>query len=238
MKCPDFETLSADVDGAAPETARPEIKSHIAECKRCQQVRAQLLVLKAAVRASVPDPQPSARLRERIEALVPATPPRPRRWTKWPLAAAILVALGLGAFLWRSRSGESRLVEQLVGDHILNALGHEKPIEVTSADPKVVEQWIAGKVDFAVDLPKLPGAQLAGGRLCSVAGRRALLAFYDMGPHRMSLFAMATEPHPGPRCREGVQGFTVCRRSARGVDYTIVSDLPASQVSPLLDSGW
>jgi anti-sigma factor RsiW len=138
----------------------------------------------------------------------------------------------------RARPSSEPLVVQLVGDHVVTALGHGKPIEIASSNPAEVERWLAGKVDFAVTLPQVRGAKLAGGRLCSVAGRHAFLAFYDAGPRRMSLFAMAAEPTAlAPPCVEGIRGFTVCRHRAKGVDYALVSDLPASEALPLLEAG-
>jgi anti-sigma factor RsiW len=151
----------------------------------------------------------------------------------------VVVALGVCALWWfRPAARGDAFVVQLVGDHVLNALGHEKPLEVTSSDATVVENWFAGRLDFAVKLPRLAGATLVGGRLCSVAGRRVALVFYDHLGHRLSLFVMDAARERGPHaCDQDVKGFTVCRQTVHGVEYAVVADLPPGEVEPLLKAG-
>ncbi|MCA1665008.1 MAG: hypothetical protein LC659_12175, partial [Myxococcales bacterium] len=147
------------------------------------------------------------------------------------------VLIGGGAWAWLHARSDGFAV-QLVGDHVLNALGHEKPLEVVSSDPSTVEAWFAGKLDFAVRLPALEGATLVGGRLCSVAGRRVALVFYDYAGTRLSLFVIDERSDPSHhRHFDEVRGFTVCRRCKKGVEYALVSDLPKSKAEPLLLAG-
>lgn len=244
--CPDFEAISADVDGESPPEAAAALHAHVEGCDRCRRQRAQLLVLKAGIRGSVPDHHASEALRRKLEALAPASSPSShralaRRALRWalPAAAALLVVVGGGIALSRwSRVGRESFESQLVGDHILNALNHEKPLHVVSDDPAVVEKWFQDNVDFGVSLPRLPGSRVTGGRLCVLGGRRAALTFVDVGDHRLSLFAMADgKAGAGPRCADGVQGFSVCRRSARGIEYALVGDLPGPELDRLLADG-
>ncbi len=162
---------------------------------------------------------------------------RGTRWV-WPVALAMLgCVLALFALLFRpARNGD--LTSELVGDHMLTALNRDKPLHITSHDPRAVESWFAGSLDFAVSLPRMPQAKLAGGRLCTIAGRRVALAFYDLGPHRLSLFVMGPDGRTrGGACQEGIRGFSVCRRLYQGIEYALVSDLPAGEAGRLLEHG-
>lgn len=44
-------------------------------------------------------------------------------------------------------------------------------------------------------------------------------AFYECGAQRISMFAMASNGASPGGCIEGLNGFAVCRRVARGVEY-------------------
>ncbi len=233
MTCPTYDLLSAEVDGALAATDAEQVRSHLAACEDCRRRHAELVVLKSLVRASAPPRQASDRLAKRLSAAVAARPVRRRRM-RWLAAAAVLVVLSGGALVWL-RARPDGFAVQLVGDHVLNALGHEKPLEVVSSDPATVEGWFAGKLDFAVRLPTLKGATLVGGRLCSVAGLRVALVFYDYEGSRLSLFVIDERSDPSHhRHFDELRGFTVCRRCKKGVEYALVSDLPRSKAEPLL----
>jgi anti-sigma factor RsiW len=240
--CPDLESLSAEVDGALPEPQRSRLRGHLALCETCREGRTRLVALKAAVRGSQPDQHPSPRLRERLEALAPPGPEaRPSGSRRLAIAVAMTAAsagaLSFVASMVARRPAGDGLASHLVDDHINNALRHDKPLHIVSADPAEVERWFSGNVDFAVSLPRLPGATLVGGRTCTIAGRRVALTFYDIRERRVSLFVMPPEGREDPPCTDGVRGFSVCRRRVHGVDYALVGDLPAEQARRLLEQG-
>jgi hypothetical protein len=98
-------------------------------------------------------------------------------WVAAAAAVAGVIALGVGR-PWRAND----LLAQLVGDHVLITLNEAKPLEVRDRDAGAIERWFGGKVDFALRLPRLDGANVVGGRVCNFAGRRRfsrLASWYD-----------------------------------------------------------
>jgi len=151
------------------------------------------------------------------------------------LASLLLVLLG-GLWWWREGEHDRFLTAALTEDYLLYA-GHPNPAEFPSKDAAAVSRWFAGRVDFAVDPMKLPGAELLGGRLCTLADRRAALWLYQSGDRRVSLFQMAAQGLPlGSFRRMTVsgrlylcshrKGVSVLAWTSRDVLYALVSDLP------------
>ncbi len=242
--------LSTYGDHASPPDERAAVETHLEECEACRARLASMRTLKHAIARLPSKEEPPLAVRARIEALALRAGPsgerpglrlgRPRaRRLRWAAALAGLLACAGAAWMWRSLGGgpEESLDAHLVGDHVLNALGHQKPIEIASDDPEIVERWFQSRLALAVKLPRVVGARVAGGRLCNVAGRLTALTFIDWGTHRLSLFAMPPErSSDSPSCTAGVRGFSVCRRRAEGVEYALVSDLPAHEATRFLAS--
>ncbi len=234
MSCIAFEVLSAGVDGALSEHESHGVQAHLSTCDRCQARRAELLMLKAAVRDGAKTHPAS----EALKAWLAASVVRLRKLRSaaiWVAAAGVLaavVALGV-ARPWRAND----LLAQLVGDHVLITLNEAKPLEVRDHDAGAIERWFGGKLDFALRLPRLDGASVVGGRVCNFAGRRVALTFYDLQGRRMSLFVTDREDQVGEGCSEGVRGFTICREPAHGLAYALVTDLPPAEAQRLLRTG-
>ena len=234
MNCLAFEMLSAGIDGALSEHESYGVQAHLATCERCRALRAELMLLKASVRDGAPARPPSEALKARLVASV-VRRRRLRSSAIWVAAAAALagvIALGVGR-PWRAND----LLAPLVGDHVLITLNEAKPLEVRDRDASAIERWFGGKVDFALRLPRLDGANVVGGRVCNFAGRRVALTFYDLQGKRMSLFVTDREDQVGEGCSESVRGFTVCREPAHGLAYALVTDLPAAEAQQLLRTG-
>ena len=108
---------------------------------------------------------------------------------------------------------------------------------IRDRDAGAIERWFGGKLDFALRLPRLDGANVVGGRVCNFAGRRVALTFYDLQGKRMSLFVTDRDDELRAGCSEGVRGFTICREPAHGLAYALVTDLPAAEAQQLLRTG-
>jgi len=227
-QCADLELLSAEVDGAIDEHQARALRGHIESCARCGTVRAELLLLKTAVRDQSAKGAAPETLKQRLVARMK----RRRMQTRGAIFAAAIAATAM-VFMLARRPRE--LAAQLVGDHILMTLDGA-PLEVRGEELPAIERWFAGKLDFALRLPALPGARIVGGRLCSIAGRRVALTFYEKDGRRLSLFVMDDAGVRREGC-EPVRGFTVCHAPARGVEYALVTDLTAAQAKLLLRSG-
>ena len=221
---------SEDLDGELAELERKAVKSHLDGCDKCQARRAELLLLRSAVRDAAAAPFESDELKARLIATV-----RKRR-----RASVLRVALGLAtaaavAVLLVPVVRSKDVVTELVSDHLGTTVTGEEPFDVASSDPNVVERWFDGKLNFKLRIPRSPEARLLGGRLCNVGARQFPLAAYVREGRRISLFAMGTAAASREGdCREGVRGFTVCRQAADGIDYMLVSDYPQPEAKRVL----
>lgn len=96
---PDFETLSAWLDGELDETARRRFEAHLVACPACAAQAAALRGLAAGF-ASMRAETLGYDLAGVLDGRLAAAPPRtPRRWLVWlpaTLGAAASLALGIG----------------------------------------------------------------------------------------------------------------------------------------------
>lgn len=99
--------------GAEPHAMPDELAQHLATCAACQQFRAETLRLEQAIQAAL-EIAPPAAVREPASKVreLPARKPRvaPRYWA---LAASLVLAVGVGAFLWVGRP-DTALAGELV----------------------------------------------------------------------------------------------------------------------------
>src|SRR4051812_36398549 len=229
MSCPSFETVSREVDGELSELEAQAVRTHLNGCDPCRARRAELLSLNAALRKSAL-PVATESLKARLAAAVV----HHRRAKRIRLAAAVVAAAVAVAVVVPMVKGKD-VVAELIGDHVGTSITGEEPFDVVNSDPRVLEQWFDGKVRFTVRIPQVPAARLLGARLCNVAGQKIPLASYDRQGHRMSLFAMGIASGEVDReCEPGVRGFTLCRRTAAGIEYMFVSDYPPAEAKQLL----
>src|SRR5215472_19106018 len=155
MSCPDFESLSAEVDGELTELEAAAVRSHLDGCDKCRTRRIELLMLQGAVRDASVVPLASDGFKARLLATV-----RKRR-----RALALRVGLGLAAAaavaaLLLPLVHSKDVVAELVGDHLGTTVTGEEPFDVVSSDPNVVERWFSGKLDYSFRIPRPPAAQL------------------------------------------------------------------------------
>ena len=234
MSCTPFETLSAFVDDALPELESVTVTSHLQSCQECRSRLGELRWLKEAVRASAPGIEASDAFKARLSAAARRTRRRKRSARLGGVAAGFAVVL-LALLVLLPVVRDRRTMAALIGDHVGISVTREEPFDVAGGDPRELERWFAGKIDFALHIPELPQATLVGARLCDIVGRKIPLASYELGARRVSILAERTAR--GPRrttCEEKVQGFTVCRRTVGDIEYLLVSDYPASEARGLL----
>src|SRR5438067_7029569 len=107
------------------------------------------------------------------------------RWARaFQLPSAIAVAAACaGAAIWFLAGGLSHplfsshsLIEDGVALH-----ARELPLDYSASDPRSAQQWLEGKLDFGVRLPRFAqGPRLQGVRLSSVHQRQAAVVTYSL----------------------------------------------------------
>jgi len=217
----DFEELSAFVDGELEEHRELEVRRHLDLCARCTERVEGLSRLKVKVgRNEVSEPVPPA-LARHLRRYAPSSRRRARS-----LAAALVLlttALLAGSVLWHGRSVKSSrpFMTALVADHIHFQQGEDRA-QVVASDPEALSRWFATRLPFRPEFSTLAGAEILGGRLCTIRKSRLALVFLRRGGERLSFFvgdehtltpdAIRAWPSvPGRmRCQDVMQGYRVC----------------------------
>lgn len=234
MSCPSFELLSAEADGALSDSETIGLRSHVSGCEHCQALLSDIHLLKNEVRRVASTSQGGRADRDGLAEAVRRrrSSTTRRRWLGLAGAsAAALVALAVGVSLVRQRQA----LAEMIGDHVDITVKREEAFDVVGSDPQELARSFKGKIDFALEIPRLPGGQLVGARLCNIQGRGIPLASYELRGRRVSLFVAAGSASGSKTsCEERVKGYTVCRRSIHGVEYLLVSDYPAPEARGIL----
>jgi anti-sigma factor RsiW len=190
----------------------------------------------AAAREHAP-PDVRGRLFDAIaRARTGAQPPaRRHRRAQW-LAAAVVVLVGLAGAITADRllrDTDADPITAIAEDHA-KALGET---HMASRDPAEVTRWLAGQVHFAVHVPVLPGADLRGGRLCVLDGRRCAVMEYDVDGVAVSYFVVPDGSEPAghgasPRFDATRRaGYHVVAWREPGLLHAMVGNLPESRLA-------
>ncbi len=105
--------------------------------------------------------------------------------------------------------------------------------EVASQDPSVVSRFFANRLDFDPYVPILAGADLIGGRVCTIAGSKSQLLFYRLGDRKLSLYVMNQPVDAVSQCRQ-VGQHHVCGRRHGPLSLVLVGDESDSALEELL----
>lgn len=165
------------------------------------------------------------------------------------LAAVIVAAVGVILFTFsRDRTSNEAIpfVDSLVTD-FTHFIQEGAKMQVVSADPGVVEDWLAERTELDVTLPalSLQSGRLLGGRKCTIGNDLAAFAVYEIEGSLVSLVVvdgktddlsgMTEVRHDrGHHWIDKCRGHTViaCRRN--GLLYAAVSRLPEEKLLLLM----
>jgi len=234
MSCTPFEALSAYADNSLPELESATVVGHLQSCPNCRERLDELRWLKDAVRSTALPAEASEEFRTRLAAAAARSRRRRRSLRLGTLAGGLTVVLA-ALLVVPPFVRERRAMAELIGDHVGITVTREEPFDIAGGDPRELERWFNGKVDFSLHIPPVPAATLVGARLCNIGGRRIPLASYELGTRRVSILAERTgRTSPRMTCEEQVYGFTVCRRTVAGIEYLLVSDYPAGEAGSIL----
>jgi len=244
--------LHAYVDGEFSPEENAEVKVHLDECAVCSQaVRLHRSYKAAMLRANAAAPHLFYDgVRDRL-----AEESAHGRWARAfqrPSAIAATAAC-VGAAAWFLAGGLSHplfsrhpsLADDGIAIHKL-AL----PLDFPATDPRSAQQWLEGKLDFGVRLPRFSqGPRLQGVRLYSVHQRQAALVTYSLPQadgRRVSLLIVDDpEPQLAGDARKiadrevwlsRAKGFNVASWRNNEIVYSLISDLDEQDVLALVRS--
>jgi anti-sigma factor RsiW len=248
----------AALDGEADALAMLRYERHVAGCPACAEEKRRLEALRAAVRTGATYHAAPEALRRRLQGALRATrgddPPvpspagtspqlRPRApWRArlvgpWPVAAALLLGLAIGAGgagIWAGRAPDrDDTVEALLTSHA-RALQPGHLIDVASSDHHTVKPWFAGKLSFSPPVKDLAAAgfPLAGGRLDVLGGQTVAVVVYRHGGHSIDLYVRpaAGAPDQAPRALSR-DGFNMVGWQEGGFALWAVSDMNEAELA-------
>lgn len=145
---------------------------------------------------------------------------------------------GITGYQVLARKWQERMVAELIDDHVRFRPG---AYEIASSRADQVEAWFSGKVDFSVQAPQFEQAELLGGRLCYLSGKKgallsyrahgALISFYILDGAGISLDRYKRrELGDNTFALGGGKGQNLILWKDRGLAYALVSDLPEEEL--------
>ena len=181
------ENLSAMLDGEISIAEEAAVRRHVETCANCRAFERDLMLLDAQI-ASMPErPGDGAAAWVRAKSeIVELNRRRGHRSTtlatsapvRLALAATLLLALTIGGWqmFLATPVGENAIIAETSRDfQVYRASG--EVLDIAASHPDAVHNWMTARVDFMLPgkLRAPEGVQIAGGRLCSLLGRK--LAF-------------------------------------------------------------
>jgi len=251
MNCAECEILlHALIDGELDAGHARDVEAHVATCPGCAEKLEAFRAMRAAMAEAGLREAAPARLRARIEAMLPApTEPvavthqlsRPSRrsfFGGFAVGTALSGALAASLVLTVVRNDRERTTAgEVVSAHIRSLqAGHLMDVE--TSDQHTVKPWFDGKVDVAPPVVDLTaqGFTLLGGRLDYINGEPVASVVYQRRKHVINLFVAQRLgiKHAGVTATT-VQGYNVCHWSDKGLDFWAVSDLDADELREFVE---
>lgn len=208
MTCSEVrELLFAFLDNELDAALSIEVQRHLEHCPECaREAETERTIQKRLSAAMERDAADSPTLEKFWSAAMPSTPSHPvgrrvrmRAWASIAVGVAATIALGFFVQRW-VRSGDisqrsGGLADLLVADFD-HFLSEGRPVQIASADRIEVGKWLQSKTGLPVSLPVTTGTRckLIGGRKCTVNGRPAAFASYEMDANPTSLVVLEGRP--------------------------------------------
>jgi anti-sigma factor RsiW len=233
--------LPAYFDGELDLVRNIEFEEHLKSCPLCAQQLTELQSMRSSLRSANLYERAPESLRSRIRAALPAVArpqpiPMPRRRTfEWlAVAAAILIAVILGAKVLPNIGGDKQnlIAEEIVASHIRSLQpGHLYDVE--STDQHTVKPWFDGKLDFAPPVVNLAdqGFPLIGGRLDYVGHRDVAALVYQRQKHFINVFVWPEDSKPAKTPEvQTIQGYNLVFWSHNSMYFCAASDLNLAEL--------
>lgn len=255
MECGEARKIIYLTPGVEPLTSElVEAKRHIKHCAKCSEFFREEETLKNLIRERAPREKAPPSLRENVLAEIAKRHGqkssnrfynifRSDIIDRVILPALILVFLILltgSIFYFVSLKQEHQsLASLLAEDHITNI---PEAAQILSSEPRNVEDWFRGKVDFVVKVPELRDAKLIGGRLCRIKNNRIALLFYEKDGKPISLFVMddsladigKVEIQGKNLYHQTEKGCNLIFWREKGIVYALVSDIRREELVRLI----
>lgn len=254
MRCSEVhEYLFAYLDNELDVPLSIEFQRHLEQCHECAReveiewaIKRHLGHALETAGSSVPLGEPA--LREAVEEVVTRRTGVFKLFRRFALRTATAAAVVFAVGIWLALPGKTTDARHngfadLVVSDFEHFLEKGQPLQIASADRGAVAGWLRDRTKLDVILPESRDGRcrLIGGRKCTIDGRVAAFAAYDVDGMPASLVVMEAEhgalqgmeqvnrrgqTHWLDRCK----GHTIVARRRDRLVYAAVSTLPEAQL--------
>lgn len=235
------EDLHAYVDGLLDEERRAFVgrylQTHSEAAERVAAYGAQRQELRAALSDLARDPiPPDLNLARLLEARLR------RRRTPWPVAATIVLAVGLGAGAgWfaarRPATAVMTIAQEAAASYAVYAADKRRPVEVWATQKDDLTRWLSNRLNRLISPPDLSSLQyqLLGGRLiASPRGPAALFMYENPRGVRLAIYVRPmSDGQTTPIAATDVNAIDGCTWIERGVGYSLIAAEPYDKLQEL-----
>ncbi|MEP7327328.1 MAG: hypothetical protein ABI836_15365 [Gemmatimonadota bacterium] len=217
-----------------------EAERHVEACAYCRRFLEEMVQAAERLRTEIVRPAAPLEVRDRLfKAVAHARIGYQRRsWRSRGLIAALAALTVAVVGTWwvvRSRGEPGQpIAELLVADH-QRAVGADG---LRSADPAVTTRWLERQLDFAVQVPTFPNAELLGARVVVLDGRRAAAMQYRIDGRLVSYYVSPVLHVPGsagmrPPSPARWAGYQVVSWQEPGLLHALVGTLSDARLEEL-----
>jgi anti-sigma factor RsiW len=250
MSCREWgDRVQSYVDAELSPQEMEDFRAHAAQCHECASAALSLIDAKSALRRAGRRYEATPDLRARVTATLreathnDATTSPQRRpvnvisWPRWAMAAAAVLLLAAGLFVFANRSQRPNSLAEFADLHVAT-LASANPVEVVSTDRHTVKPWFQGRIPFTFDLPELQGSPftLVGGRVAYFHQEPGAQLIFGYQKHMISAFIFRDSPQLGiaqASFSDRGTSFNLQTWTQDGLRYVLVSDVNASALREL-----
>ena len=241
MNCEEANRLlDAYLDRELDLRRRLELEQHLSLCLSCQSLAQELEEFRLLFMASAQTFKTPPQLRANVLATVRRE--RAKHSSAflrqpWVYAAAVVVlSLFLALNILLPDAG-GELFRQAVLRHF-RSLVPDHPIDVASANPRVVKSWLTAKLDFAPPVvgSPAPGYSLVGGRIDVIQNRTVAALIYKHDNDVVTLFCWPPKKEHLSKRNNTIEGYHVSAWSNAECNYILVSKLSDRKMDEFVDS--
>ena len=232
--------LNAFVDEELDPGVERDLEEHLQSCLTCQCQAWEIREFRSFFRQHAPRFAAPARLRTRVLSIT-----RPvRRLPAFRLlrpaslaAAAVLVLSGFIALLTMTPDQGRLLATQAILDYS-KAVSANTPVELASANFKVLRPWFAAKLGFSPPTIDLQGCgyQLAGGRVAVLNQRRVVGLVYQQKNDTLVIYCWPPNEQPVSYSDREIEGCCVYTWSNSACNYLLVGKSLNPKVTEFVNS--
>ena len=242
------DDLHAFVDDALDAEGRRKVQDYLDHHAEAAAWVAGLVAQRQALRAAfagiADEPMPS---RLNLRRLVEEHRAANDRTGQWRIAAAVVVALGLGGaggWLARGGAGENAagiasLAREANASYATYAFDATRPIEIDGAHKAQLVSWVSARLQRPVAVPDLQpaGYRLVGGRLVATEHGPAALFLYDdaQGTRLAVMMRPMTIERDTPTMQRNDGPYGGWSWADKGLGYSIVGNGRGADLHPLAD---